>query len=477
MGAGAELRFAGTRIELTPPPGLPLAGYGARGDAVAVGVHDPLEAVILSLLDTRPGGERATWVVLDAVAADAELARAVAGAVGAALDCPPASILVSATHTHSGPAGWIRRVHPAFPDGADDGMRVELVRRVREAAARLAGTEQDVRILVADGPAPGVGTNRTDQAGPHDASAGLLALIEASGGVAGLLVDYASHATVLGHDNLRWSADWPGAARRALTAALATSRPFAEGDRSGPACEPTVAVVQGAAGDASPRFVRRAQSFSEADRLGGLLAAHALRALLTAWPAAEPVPRLVVRRDTFILRTRPLPSPAAARRLASREEATWRATAAAKGPGPQERIARTRHEGAELLARVAEVGLPEQLDLPATVVALGDDAWLHLPVELFASFGLAIRAGSPFARTRVIGYTDGYVGYVADRVAHEAGAYEAAASLFDAAAGSRLADASIGLLRRVHAELRSSPGAMSGSLDGIARAAAGGKLP
>lgn len=470
------LRFAGTRVELTPPPGSPLAGYGARGEAVATGTHDPLEAVLLSLRDVRPAGERATWVIIDAVAADGELARAMADAVGAALGCPPDAVLVCATHTHSAPAGWIRRVHPAFPESADEAMRSELVRRVGEAAAGLAGSEREVRPLVADGPAPGVGTNRTDPAGPHDASVGLLALIEPSGAVAGLLLDHACHATVLGHDNLSWSADWPGAARRTLAAALATGRPFADGAGPGPRFPPTVAVVQGSAGDASSRFVRRAQSFGEVDRIGGLLAAHALEALLAARPDPGLIPRLVVRRATVTLPTRPLPSFAEARALAAEAEVAWRAVATAEGSGPRERIARTRHEGAELLATVAEVGLPSTLELPVTVVALGDDAWLHLPVELFASLGLAIRAGSPFARTRIVGYTDGYFGYVADRVAHEAGVYEASASLFDAAAGRRLAEASIGLLRRVRTETQPL-GSASGGADEAARATVAGTMP
>ena len=475
--AGGEtgLRFAGTRVDLTPQPGSPLAGYGARGDAVATGVHDRLEATLLSLRDVRSGGERATWVVIDAVAADHELVTAVANAVGATLACPPDTILVCATHTHSAPAGWIRRVHPAFPESADEAMRSEVVRRIAEAAAGLAHTEREVRLFVADGPAPGIGTNRTDPAMPHDVSVGLLAFIEPSGAVGGLLVDHACHATVLGHDNLQWSADWPGAARRTLAAALAIGRPFADASESGSGSAPTVAVVQGAAGDASSRFVRRAQSFGEVDRLGGLLAAHALEALLTAELVPRLSPRLMVRRATVTVPTRTLPSVAEARRLAAEAESAWRAVATAEGAGPRERIARTRHEGAELLARVAEVGLPPAVELPITVVALGNDAWLHLPVELFASLGLAVRAGSPFARTRVVGYANGYFGYVADQAAHEAGVYEASASLFDAGAGRHLAEVSIGLLRRVRAE-SVAPGSGPGSADEAAGAAAG-KMP
>jgi hypothetical protein len=49
----------------------------------------------------------------------------------------------------------------------------------------------------------------------------------------------------------------------------------------------------------------------------------------------------------------------------------------------------------------------------------------------------------------VIGYTDGYFGYVADGPAFEAQVYEAASSMFDASAGETLRDAALALLGRV----------------------------
>ena len=49
---------------------------------------------------------------------------------------------------------------------------------------------------------------------------------------------------------------------------------------------------------------------------------------------------------------------------------------------------------------------------------IGDLAWLHVPVELYTSFAQRIRDLSPFPVTRVVGYTDGYFGYVADEAAH-----------------------------------------------------------
>src|SRR5690606_32816371 len=66
-------------------------------------------------------------------------------------------------------------------------------------------------------------------------------------------------------ENRLISADWPGAAVAALRRAL--------GD------EVWVGFAQGCAGDVSPRFTRREQSFAEVERHGWLLAGAALTAL------------------------------------------------------------------------------------------------------------------------------------------------------------------------------------------------------
>jgi hypothetical protein len=73
---------------------------------------------------------------------------------------------------------------------------------------------------------------------------------------------------------------------------------------------------------------------------------------------------------------------------------------------------------------------------------------VHQPHELLATIALRIRAGSPFAATRVIGYTDDYFGYVADAQAHRHGVYEAASGLFDVDGSEQLCQAAIDLLRQ-----------------------------
>lgn len=101
----------------------------------------------------------------------------------------------------------------------------------------------------------------------------------------------------------------------------------------------------------------------------------------------------------------------------------------------------TRSQGAALLRRLAEAGpgaKPAALD--AEVWVLGDLRLVAVPGELSASLGQRIVARSPLT-TLVLGYANGYVGYLADEPAYRAGTYEALASPFGAGAGERVADA------------------------------------
>jgi hypothetical protein len=443
--------YAARSVDLTPPAGSALAGYLARGDAPAEGALDPLEATLVRLRDPRAGGETVTWVALDTLAVDAALTAAIAEAVATASGVPVDAVVVCASHTHSGPAGWVSGLPFAAPTDGDPQMRAELVHRIGHSAGGLAEDEIPVRLVLAVGEARGVGTNRTDPDAPSDRSLGALSMIDEDGAIVGLLVDHASHATVFGHDNHHWSADWPGAARRTLAASLRGRSPVLGA--------PVVAFLQGAAGDASPRFVRRNQAPAEVDRIGGLFAAQALATILGADDpgtddSGEAETTIAIRRRRVTVATRNLPAPAALARRVAATERGWRAAAAEVGIGtPAERIARTRHEGALTAAALAQAGLPPWLELPISVAVVGHDAWLHLPVELFSSHAAEIRARSPFRQTRVIGYADGYFGYVADAEAHRLETYEATSSLFDTAGAGTLVEASIALLVQTHDEL------------------------
>jgi hypothetical protein len=271
----------------------------------------------------------------------------------------------------------------------------------------------------------------------------VLELCRADATTAALIFDYASHPTVLGPDNLAWSADWPGATRRALSALL--------GSRGGTG-RPVAAFLQGAAGDASSRFVRRGRDYAEVRALGGFLAAS-IAHTLTALPAAPETGPVRLSRAQLRLPYRAVPSVEDSLALCHEAEGEWRRQLSRHCEDhPDVRIARTRFEGAEMLAGMAAVHEAPTgfADVPISVVSLGGIAWLHTPFELFASVGLRIRQASPFRHTRIIGYTDGYLGYLPDADGHRAGIYESYVTLFGPDAADVLVEQCLDLLRAHH---------------------------
>ena len=411
-----ELLLAATSLDVTPPPGHRLDGYSARA-GVATGTADPLCATLIWLSSIDDPG--VLWLTLDSIAVSSALSRELAEAAGAAAGIPPSHVVVSASHTHSGPAGWTGEIHPVIPAEQERSLVDSLVCAIRGAELQrqpVTASWRSVEVV-------GVGTNRHRRNGPHDNTAGILALHSLSGSLEAVLLDFACHPTTYGPDNLRYSADWPGAARAALAPAV-------------------VGFLQGAAGDVSPRFTRQGRGPAEVTRLGGLLASRVREALAT--PGLElPQSPPAIRRTTLTLPVRNIPPAEDSEKLATAVEQVVTAAehaATASGPtttaqaavdDPSGRISQTRLDGARGQALMAAATLPPALDLPVSAVTMGDVCWINLPVELFAVHGACLQSDSTHPITRVIGYTDGYYGYVVDPSAAEAGTYEALITFFD----------------------------------------------
>ncbi|GAA1563435.1 hypothetical protein GCM10009789_15640 [Kribbella sancticallisti] len=412
----SELLLAAVSLDVTPPPGHRLDGYSAR-TGLATGTADPLRATMIWLSTEDSSG--VLWMSLDAIAVGSELVSELSTAAGIAAGIPPENVVVCASHTHSGPAGWTGQIHPVIPADREPSLCQPLIAAVESAELR----RQPVRASWRSVEVVGVGTNRHRKNGPHDNTAGVLTLHSLDGTLAAVLLDFACHPTTYGPDNLLYSADWPGAARTAI----------------GP--DVVVGFMQGAAGDVSPRFTRQGRGAAEVERLGSLLAARVTEALNEPGLELPPVAP-AIRRTTVSLKVRDLPSAPEA------EQIVAAATAGVHGglDDPAVRIAQTRLDGARGQALMAGASLPPTLDLPISVVTLGSVAWVHLPVELFAIFGAYLQADSPHPITRVIGYTDGYFGYVVDPDAATHGTYEALITYFDQPTTQSLLTAATNLL-------------------------------
>jgi neutral ceramidase len=221
------------RVDITPPAGHTMGGYSDRKQP-ATGTHDPLYATVLVI---ESGEESLALITCD-------LRSFVSTRVGelAKERFGVKRTIISVSHTHSGPLTWELRT--PWYDQAEDKMVEAIGKAKREMfPAQLSMSTSHIYL----------GFNRRKVTGgrgqmwwrnaeklpshPLDPTVNVLTVKDSAGKVRGVLVNFACHPSVLGPDNLQYSADYPGAMKR-----------YVESQIPGVTC----LFVQGGAGDINP---------------------------------------------------------------------------------------------------------------------------------------------------------------------------------------------------------------------------------
>ncbi len=431
--------LAGAAVaDITPADSQFLFGY-PHVKRYSTGVHDPLLSSALYLGDGRMS---VLWIANDIIFVPRSSARRAREMLAARTGIPPENIMITATHTHSGPLTMdyisnrndaaVPPVDPRYLAALEDGII-----RAGETAWRLRAPAE-LTLAVADGSV--VGGNRRDPAGPANPRVPVLIARTPSGGapIACMLV-CAMHPTVLHEDSTLVSADFPGMTRQAL-----------QRDWLGVDCP--VLHHTGPAGNQSPRHVTRANTFAEAERLGELLARNIISAAADA-RLLEGRPLIDCRWTFCELPPRSFPSVAdAAQRLEIVRERLERLRRES-APAPEVRTAECDWFGAEetlTLAQAAATGELERVRaacMPVEIQAIGvgDTVWVGWPGECFVEFALAVRQAYPEAE--IISLANGELqGYLVTPEAALEGGYEASNALFSADGGAILIEATRRLL-------------------------------
>ena len=252
-----------------------MGGYTARTGA-ATGTHDPLQATVLVL---EANGEKFAWVTADLRSfVSTRVAEEVKRRFGIG------HTVISVSHTHSGPVTWENRDSPWYFEAED-----KMIQAVGQASnnlqpATLATGKASVylgfnRRKVSEG---GVATMqwRNEAKQPsHPVDSELTTFIinsQATQKPIAVLVNYACHPSILGPDNLEFSADYPGAMRQALEQAFPNALAL---------------FVQGGAGDINPYRDKEPVpgGFDEAREAGRELAKSVIAAVRRAKPISGPL--------------------------------------------------------------------------------------------------------------------------------------------------------------------------------------------
>src|SRR5262245_47540427 len=248
------------RVDITPPAGVELWGYSNRSGP-ATGSLDPLYARALLLDD----GRNAVAIVTLDLGRTFGQAQMNTVRERARREHRVNDVMFIASHTHSGPSidedyengalpDWERRALDRIAQAIGDA-------RGRMVEARIGvGFGQTIighnrRVVQSDGSVKMLWRNSTGQTGgPIDPTVGVIRVDGKQGDPIAILVNYACHPVVFGPDNLRYSADFPGAMARLVERSFAGDQNNGQdngqgkGQDKGPICF----FLQGAPGDINP---------------------------------------------------------------------------------------------------------------------------------------------------------------------------------------------------------------------------------
>lgn len=423
--APAPLRAGAAATDITPKQ-FPLNMPGGFSANPADGVHDPFHSRALVLDD---GATKLAMVVVDSLGVPQEALDEAKALASEKCGIPMDKIMVSATHTHSGPPSN----NKTGPEPAVAYRKV-LIAGIADSIVRAHAALRPAAVGAAAHPLPEEVFNRRwflqpDQmplnpfgkldkvkmnpgtnpavldrpAGPTDPDITILSVQDAKKKPLALFANYSLHyvgATPRG----KMSADYFGEFARLMPSRLRAGDEF------------VAMMSNGTSGDINNtpfRVNRPPREPFEQIRIVAQKAAD------TAWHAHRKIDKhrsdvrlgMLQRQITLKVR-KPTPEQVEAAK----------AVLAVKDPAEMAKLPRLADSYARRTLGLAEAA--ETITVPLQAMRIGDLAVCAIPFETFAEIGLDLKKRSPFPQTMVVGIANGSNGYLPTPEHHELGGYE-----------------------------------------------------
>jgi len=370
--------FGAAKVDVTPPPGLRMAGYGSRTQP-AEGAHSPLYA---RASVCGAGDCRVALVSVDVIGIGRDDTNSIRGKVQAATGISPEHILIATSHSHSGPVTtFFRNATP------DPGYMAALGDGIAQAAAAAKGAMRPAHMAFARTEAPEFHLNRRDETQPTDPTLSVARFVDESGTSLAQWLNYGCHPTNVG--NLFYSSEYPGVLCDVVESELGGTSMF----------------LNGCHGDVNPH--RPNKSFDDVETMGkglGDVALGLLRDMTYAEPAA-------VSGGSTMVQV-PLDTPPTLAELREMADAP-------KGREYEKQWARDWigvHESRR--------PIPTTADIEFQWFRIGDLTVVCFPGQVFSSWGLELRRRWMSGPLMIVNQANDHAGYFPDQLGWELGGYE-----------------------------------------------------
>lgn len=428
--AEIPLEVGAASADITPPMNFPISGY--YHERLSTGVIDPLLAKALVFKQDKT---LAALVVCDVIELPAALTDAIRDRAAAETGIDRAAIVVTATHTHTGPffgekskeyeKQMVERVASAIVDASKNRRPAT----VESGEIEVYDLSFNRRFFMKEGPVvfnPGFNNpNLVRPAAGIDPGCNIVLFRDAeSGKPFASLTNFALHLDTTG--GTEFSGDYP--------------RYIADVLREKYGADFLSVFGTGTCGDINHLDFANKTPVKKAKEIGTELGKR-IAARLDS-PMTKEAPSLAVI-ETVALWPR--------QQFSDEQLAAARADAATIFDD-----AEAKKKNKTFLERV-EIGkildlstFPAELTLDVQAIRLSENlAVATIPGEVFVDLGLAIKAGSPFARTLVIELSQNQLNYIPTKKAFTEGSYETINSYLAPGGGEKLVDTALEALNAV----------------------------
>lgn len=431
---------AGTaRADITPPKGLELGGY-PHYPRYNEGAHDPLMAACMYLFD---GEREVAMVTLDLLFFSKKHVKEVRRLAHEKCGIDETNIMVSCSHTHSGPWASGRLDIEGIESGVGQPKEYieELVLRIvgiiceAKSSAFEASFATGVTVCGAES---GIGGNRRMPGGPHDPLVSVMAVKDKSDTVRGIFVNYTLHPTFIHEWSNVCTADYPGYLRAELEESFSRA---------------VVGFSQGCSGNQSSRYYRKGESYDEAERVGRTLG----RAAKTALEKAEWKNELKIKTvcGELELELRDFGTEEELRARVAHDEAVYKELYAKYGDSKnRDEYYLWQNANLKLLGSKDQLGyvvmrkkgtkielLEDEAPAEIQIFNIGGVGVIGVPGEIFVEYGLYIKAMAGFGTVIINELTNGCLpGYLYTAESLITGGYETDTSMLAPSFGRHLVD-------------------------------------
>jgi len=454
---------------ITPPNpvGVPMSGYD-RGTNTSTGTHDDLHA--RSIVVEGEDGTSVAMITVAVVNMREQTMDNIRTGVEKQTGIPFKNIVISSTHTHSGPA-------------LSDSSYVKfLIEKTIESAVKAWKGRVPGKIGVGSMEIFGLAMNdrRMDFGGmPADPEAAVIKIENADGKLMGVFFNYGCHPSALDLHNLKFTEDWPyfsikgikekvgqgvvvgyfqsaqGDAKVGYNAELSAVGAYMQGVRSFEYAEKKGLVMTDAvlkllpsiqtSGDIKVRAaydkfkVPRRINFPYTHAEAVKWQAQAQKTLAEKEKLVLSYPRNAEEWQKFqvqareIANTEQIYSKIGPRALDKYKVDLWLATQAVSQS-----------------LRIAEQAKnPTPFLMPMQAVRFGNSVFATFPAEVFTEIGVAVKKASPYENTFILGVAGGFNGYIATAAEFIEGGYAVNGSPYAPQAEQVIINSSIDLIKRL----------------------------